>query len=174
MRQCCIHYLRRALFPTKVLDYYFKRLISVFKPKNVSLSIATQITQRQNKTYYSVTHIYTYLITHISLLRWHWDIIWHLWLWKTKRKTQAPRQVTHNIVSTPEKFPALDKLSEMEHKSNDVWNSPNLHFKWRFRCIPTASWFLEWRLRQTAKVRFKLRLSKNRTWAAKNSAKQLV
>lgn len=35
-------------------------------------------------------------------------------------KTQAPRQVTHNIVSTPEKFPALDKMSEMEHKSNEV------------------------------------------------------
>ena len=31
---------------TKVLDYYFKSLISVYKPKNISLSIAKQITQR--------------------------------------------------------------------------------------------------------------------------------
>ena len=67
MRQFCIHYLRRPLFPTKVLDYYFERLISVYKPKNVSLSIAKQITQRQNKTY--IIPLLTFIL--ISLLTFH-------------------------------------------------------------------------------------------------------
>ena len=62
MCQCFIHNLCRQIFLTKVFDYYFKRLISVYKHKNVSLSTAKQITQRQTKTCIIPLHTFHYFV----------------------------------------------------------------------------------------------------------------